>query len=180
MSLIKIFGKLIRCCMYVIYYWSNGFTFFTYFYQGIKFWCHASYLYKVFLLVFPTVVLHLCTGCWTCFWNVSVGSPFSSIIRFSCVKVSINNDTRHTTPHTHTQTQYIPSKHESSINIRVSPSLNIHKYILHVRDITIIHLLMKSIFITDCMHGHHTEWLPKNCKKIISPHFIVNRTILMF
>ena len=30
-------------------------------------------------------------------------------------------------------------------------------------DITIIHLLIKSIFITDCTYGHHTDRLRKNC-----------------
>ena len=45
---------------------------------------------------------------------------------------------------------------DSSINIYVSPSLN--KYTLHIHNITFIHLLMKSIFITDCICGHHTDW----------------------
>ena len=43
----------------------------------------------------------------------------------------------------------------------VSPSLN--KYTLHTRDITIMHLLIKSMFITDCTYGHHTDRLRKNC-----------------
>ena len=34
---------------------------------------------------------------------------------------------------------------------------------LHTRDITSIHLLIKAIFITDCIYGHHTDRLRKNC-----------------
>ena len=32
-------------------------------------------------------------------------------------------------------------------------------YNLHNRDITIIHLLIKSMFITDYIYGHHTDFV---------------------
>ena len=40
----KIFGQLIRWCLYVIDYWSDGFIFFVCSDQGIKFWCHGFHL----------------------------------------------------------------------------------------------------------------------------------------
>ena len=41
--------------------------------------------------------------------------------------------------------------------------------------------LIKSVFITDCIYGHHTDLLHANCSnKIILADFIVNGTILMF
>ena len=54
----------------------------------------------------------------------------------------------------------------------------INKYSLHTRDITIIRLLIKSIFITDCIYGHHTDFVIIATIMIL-PHFISHWTILM-
>jgi hypothetical protein len=54
----------------------------------------------------------------------------------------------------HTQTQYIPGQYVDSIDIQVSPSLNKQLY-LTFHDITFIHPLIKTIFITDCIYSHH-------------------------
>jgi hypothetical protein len=58
---------------------------------------------------------------------------------------------------------------------RVKPT----KYTRHIRDITFIHLLIKSIFIADFIYSHNTDGLDYNDKMILA-HFIINRTILIF
>jgi len=50
---------------------------------------------------------------------------------------------------------------------------------LDICDITFIHPLIKSIFITDCIYNHHTDGLHYN-NKIILTHFLIKRTILIF
>jgi len=55
------------------------------------------------------------------------------------------------------------------------------KYTGHIRDVTFIHPLTKSIFNTDCIYSHHTDGLHENCsKKMILAHIITNSTISIF
>jgi hypothetical protein len=83
-SLIQIFGKFIRWCLYIIYFWPDGFVFFMCFDQGVDFGCHTFYPYQTFVLVFVCFVTSV-RG----LLNVFLKSLFQGIIRFSCMKVSI-------------------------------------------------------------------------------------------
>ena len=88
---------------------------------------------------------------------------------------ALANITKHVTQlDKHSDSQYVPCKHDSNINIQVSPSLN--KYTLHTHD---THLLIKSIFIKDCTYGHHTDFV-RIVTILILLHFISHWTVLMF
>jgi hypothetical protein len=78
--------------------------------------------------------------------------------------------------------QYLVKLHQHvkcSISVIVRQSLN--KHTRHIHDMTFVHPLMKSIFITDRIYGHRTDGLHKNCKNIMTlAYSIVNRIILIF
>ena len=56
---IRIFGKPIWWCLYVIYYWSFGSIFFIYFHQGIKF-CAMGYILIWIFVVFWLLLCYIC------------------------------------------------------------------------------------------------------------------------
>jgi hypothetical protein len=45
------FGKVIRWCLYIIFYQSDRFIFFMCLDQGVDFGCYKFYLYQMFVLV---------------------------------------------------------------------------------------------------------------------------------
>jgi hypothetical protein len=78
--LLKIFGKLIRWCLYIIYCGSDGFVFFMCFDKGVEFWCHRFFFVPGIFVGFCLLLCYICALFVKCVFEMILLELYSCVL----------------------------------------------------------------------------------------------------